>query len=317
MEKNKTVSGLKKQLAAAIAMVLVAAISLGTSTYAWFVNNTKVTAGTTKVSATTANTLLIKDKDDKWATTYTFDDANTNFAPVSTIGKGDATAFDFSTQNNWAKDTSNAITVNKVSKVADSNSYWTKNFEIKASQACKLYLDTDTKFETAGAGNTMNKVLRLALVVKDSNDNWKKTVIYQIDHDTNADGNYNTTLEALSADGINKAISGFETTGEGNSTTAGTAQADALVSPATKQIGSSTSRNYALATAGADNSLAATVGSADELYAFTQNNEVVKITAYIWMEGCDDDCNNVTVATITGAANTVTATLGFCAGSAD
>ena len=315
MEKNKTVSGLKKQLAAAIAMVLVAAISLGTSTYAWFVNNTKVTAGTTKVSATTANTLLIKDKDDKWATTYTFDDANTNFAPVSTIGKGDATAFDFFTQNNWAKDTSNAITVNKVSKVADSNSYWTKNFEIKASQACKLYLDTDTKFETAGAGNTMNKVLRLALVVKDSNDNWKKTVIYQIDHDTNADGNYNTTLEALSADGISKAISGFETTGEGNSTTAGTAQADALVSPATKQIGSSTSRNYALATAGADNSLAATVGNADELYAFTQNNEVVKITAYIWMEGCDYDCNNGTVATITGAANTVTATLGFCAGS--
>lgn len=316
MEKNKTVSGLKKQLAAAIAMVLVAAISLGTSTYAWFVNNTKVTAGTTKVSATTANTLLIKDKDDKWATTYTFDDTNTNFAPVSTIGKGDATAFDFFTQNNWAKDTSNAITVNKVSN-ATTDSYWTKNFEIKASQACKLYLDTDTKFETAGAGNTMNKVLRLALVVKDSNDNWKKTVIYQIDHDTNADGNYNTTLEALSADGISKAISGFETTGEGNTATAGTAQADALVSPATKQIGSSTSRNYALATAGADNSLAATVGSADELYAFTQNNEVVKITAYIWMEGCDHDCNNDTVATITGAANTVTATLGFCAGSAD
>lgn len=316
MEKNKTVSGLKKQLAAAIAMVLVAAISLGTSTYAWFVNNTKVTAGTTKVSATTANTLLIKNKDNEWATTYTFDDTNTNFVPVSTIGKGDATAFDFFTQNNWAKDTSNAITVNKVSN-ATAGSYWTKDFEIKASQACKLYLDTDTKFETAGAGNTMNKVLRLALVIKDSNDNWKKTVIYQIDHDTDADNTYNTTLETLSADGINRAISGFETTGEGNSTTAGTAQAESLVSPATKQIGSSTSRNYALATAGADNSLDATVGNADELYAFTQNNEVVKITAYIWMEGCDYDCNNGTVATITGADNTVTATLGFCAGSAN
>ena len=316
MEKNKTVSGLKKQLAAAIAMVLVAAISLGTSTYAWFVNNTKVTVGTTKVSATTANTLLIKNKDNEWATTYTFDDTNTNFVPVSTIGKGDATAFDFFTQNNWAKDTSNAITVNKVSN-ATAGSYWTKDFEIKASQACKLYLDTDTKFETAGAGNTMNKVLRLALVIKDSNDNWKKTVIYQIDHDTDADNTYNTTLETLSADGINRAISGFETTGEGNSTTAGTAQAESLVSPATKQIGSSTSRNYALATAGADNSLDATVGNADELYAFTQNNEVVKITAYIWMEGCDYDCNNGTVATITGADNTVTATLGFCAGSAN
>ena len=72
-----------------------------------------------------------------------------------------------------------------------------------------------------------------------------------------------------------------------------------------------------MATAGADNSLDATVGNADEHYAFTQKNEVVKITAYIWKEGCDYDCNNGTVATITVADNTVTATLGFCAGSAN
>lgn len=317
MEKNKTVSGLKKQLAAAIAMVLVAAISLGTSTYAWFVNNTKVTAGKTKVSATTANTLLIKNENDEWATTYDFGDTetHTNFVPVSTIGKNSADEFEFFTQNDWGKNTSNKITVNKVSKVADSNSYWTKNFEIKASQACKLYLDTDTKFET-GAGNTMNKVLRLALVVKDSNDNWKKTVIYQIDHDKNADGSYNTTLEdASSADGINNAISGFDTTG--GSATEGAAQVGAIVSPATKWIVSSTPRSNALATARDDNSLDVTVNAADMLYEFTRTNEVVNITAYIWMEGCDYDCNNDTVATITGAANTVTATLGFCAGNAN
>lgn len=35
---------LKKQLIAAIAMVMVAALALGSSTYAWFANNTKVTA---------------------------------------------------------------------------------------------------------------------------------------------------------------------------------------------------------------------------------------------------------------------------------
>ncbi|MDD6326606.1 MAG: hypothetical protein PUA72_13655, partial [Lachnospiraceae bacterium] len=63
MVETKSVSALKKQLAAAIAMVLVAAIALGSSTYAWFVTNTKVTAGTAQVSATTANTLLIKDED--------------------------------------------------------------------------------------------------------------------------------------------------------------------------------------------------------------------------------------------------------------
>ena len=44
--------------------------------------------------------------------------------------------------------------------------------------------------------------------------------------------------------------------------------------------------------------------------------EVVKIKAYIWMGGCDYDCNNSTVNEITGDTNKITATLGFCAGSA-
>ena len=42
MIESKSVKALKKQLAAAIAMVLVAAVALGSSTYAWFVNNTMV-----------------------------------------------------------------------------------------------------------------------------------------------------------------------------------------------------------------------------------------------------------------------------------
>lgn len=69
-----------------------------------------------------------------------------------------------------------------------------------------------------------------------------------------------------------------------------------------------------MATAGDDNSLDVTVNAADVLYTFENSNDVVNITAYIWMEGCDYDCNNNTVATITGDANTVEVTLGFCAG---
>ena len=42
---------LKKQLMAAIAMVLVAAVALGSSTYAWFANNTTVTANTMNITA--------------------------------------------------------------------------------------------------------------------------------------------------------------------------------------------------------------------------------------------------------------------------
>ena len=48
---NLNVGALKKQLAAAIAMVCVAAVALGSSTYAWFVSNNTVTATTTTISA--------------------------------------------------------------------------------------------------------------------------------------------------------------------------------------------------------------------------------------------------------------------------
>lgn len=54
---------LQKQLVAAVAMLLVAAIALGSSTYAWFVNNTKVTAQYTNISsATSTSSLYIKNK---------------------------------------------------------------------------------------------------------------------------------------------------------------------------------------------------------------------------------------------------------------
>ncbi|MBU5480526.1 hypothetical protein [Blautia sp. MSJ-19] len=50
-DTKSTVKGLKKQLAAAVAMVTVAAVALGSSTYAWFVSNNTVTATTTTISA--------------------------------------------------------------------------------------------------------------------------------------------------------------------------------------------------------------------------------------------------------------------------
>ena len=52
---------LKKQLMAAIAMVLVAAVALGSSTYAWFVSNNTVTATTTNISAQSNSAYLVID----------------------------------------------------------------------------------------------------------------------------------------------------------------------------------------------------------------------------------------------------------------
>lgn len=50
-ENLGSVKALKKQLGAAVAMVCVAAVALGSSTYAWFVTNNNVTATTSTISA--------------------------------------------------------------------------------------------------------------------------------------------------------------------------------------------------------------------------------------------------------------------------
>ncbi len=52
---------LKKQLGAAIAMVLVAAVALGSATYAWFVSNDTVTATSSTISAQSNSAYLVID----------------------------------------------------------------------------------------------------------------------------------------------------------------------------------------------------------------------------------------------------------------
>ena len=65
MKETKGTKALKKQLAAAIAMVCVAAIALGSSTYAWFVSNNTVKATTSTISAqSNAAFMYIRDKDE-------------------------------------------------------------------------------------------------------------------------------------------------------------------------------------------------------------------------------------------------------------
>lgn len=61
-ETNNNVKGLKKQLAAAVAMVCVAAVALGASTYAWFVSNNTVDATVSSISAQSNAAYLTIDK---------------------------------------------------------------------------------------------------------------------------------------------------------------------------------------------------------------------------------------------------------------
>lgn len=63
MNEKKSVNSLKRQMTAAIAMVLVAGIALASATYAWFVNNNSVKATTSTISAqSNAAFMYIRDE---------------------------------------------------------------------------------------------------------------------------------------------------------------------------------------------------------------------------------------------------------------
>lgn len=304
MEKNKTVSGLKKQLAAAIATVLVAAISLGTSTYAWFVNNTKVTAESVNVTAKAANTLLISEQgQNAWKTLLPLTDTLNELVPVSTIGS-DGTDLTFVKDNAWRNDATDNMSYASGFEAATANTdYYTTTFDIKGSVAgSKLYLDKETTFTMAAKDatgtlydNSVLKTLRLGIVIDG------KTYIYQIDG-TNLTSSYDTSISSTdTVDGIKKAINSTGASENINIDNANATTSGVTVLP--------------LATTPANETTFVTeTNDADLLYTFANSGDVVTVKAYIWMEGCDYDCNSAVVASIT--AQKVIAKLGFAVANA-
>jgi len=80
---------LKKQLMAAIAMVVVAAIALTSATYAWFANNNRVTADGLTINAKSEGVLLVISKDeaglDAKVTSVTLDAEAKKLYPIHPI----------------------------------------------------------------------------------------------------------------------------------------------------------------------------------------------------------------------------------------
>lgn len=96
MNETKSVKALKSQLMASIAMVLVAAIALASSTYAWFVTNNNVTATTSTISAQSNAAFMTIEEGLKGASTSNATSAT--YAETSSVAlfparvKADATA---------------------------------------------------------------------------------------------------------------------------------------------------------------------------------------------------------------------------------
>lgn len=318
MKDNKSIKALKKQMAAAVAMVLVAAIALGSSTYAWFVNNTMVKTKDIALTAKTAYALLISEgaegANSAWQTVHTMEhSSNAEMVPVSTTGKNQTTPMTFVKQNEWVTNASTKKSeVNTYSAATANTEYLMESFEIKASQACKLVLDQDTVFAMADgvSGSTLGKTLRLALVVAPKTGATAENTryfFYTIDDEETA-GKTNTTLNGTEgADGLAKAIR--------DGSAAGTDAVDVI--SCDNLSNDNKVKKLATVTGASASTLVTTIPEGvDTLYTFTKAEEVCTVKAYIWIEGCDHDtvAANITTLTQTNTtSNAFKATLGFCA----
>ena len=175
---------LKKQMGAAIAMVLVAAVALGSATFAWFVTNSKVDATTSTISAqSNAAFMYIRNKDNsnKDKTSDTADiTENKELYPAhwaleseSGVGKSYAAAGKFYTA--FGRDANDGTMDGDSISVGDpteavTNLYAVKNTFRIGSKGSTL---KNLKVESASlgtAGNTQfDKSLR---VLVKSGDNW-------------------------------------------------------------------------------------------------------------------------------------------------
>lgn len=140
MENTKTVKALKKQLVAAIAMVLVAAVALGSSTYAWFVSNNKVTGTTTTISAQSNSAYLVIDsKETSMSSTAVVALKGDNVALYpATIDKSDTKAV-------WSSayaETTNAATMKEGTKFQIDDGTAEKAVELSYAKLNTFYIGT-------------------------------------------------------------------------------------------------------------------------------------------------------------------------------
>ncbi|MDD3340486.1 MAG: hypothetical protein PHS82_16730 [Lachnospiraceae bacterium] len=292
-------------------VLVVAAIALTSATYAWFINQTRVEAKTATMTASTAYTLLISegatasDGGSNWGSVHDWLDGKTAKAlsPVSTIGKlNTSDELDFVYDTAWKAAATSTTGVTKGGNYAgtfsdaSTDKYIKESFEIKAAQNCQIVLDKNTSI--TGISGELDKVLRLALVIDDGTN---KTVrIYQVDSEDGTATPVNTTLDSAdkTADGIDTAIQKSGTVADVDATKLSLATAvnasDGASTIMTNQTGDSV------------------------LYTFNDiaNTDTISVTAYIWMEGCDYDCNALETQhfnNVDGTAFPVTASLGFSA----
>lgn len=159
---------IKRQLLAAIAMVLVAALALGSSTYAWFVASGTVTATGMNVQAQSEAGLVIRYGTGKWGTSAEAVKTKTESAKLKPTSTIDGTAWYYAgaqlaSEFGAKSDTRTTVATNKYDE-----HFLMEEFQIRSSSADSavtgLYVKSVTV--TGYAANPMNTALRVGVAYR-------------------------------------------------------------------------------------------------------------------------------------------------------
>ena len=193
MNEKKSVNSLKRQMTAAIAMVLVAGIALASATYAWFVTNNKVDATTTNISAqsnaafmTIANGATgAKDSDKTSVSTKLGKDTKlypATFGEETGATKGKfMTGYGTDLDNGHLKSELKLVSTNGTPDEANTAKYALKeqfNISSKGQNLSDLKVGS---IETATNAATDDQLLKTSLRVLVTNSDASKWVVYGLD----------------------------------------------------------------------------------------------------------------------------------------
>ena len=268
---------LKKQMGAAIAMVLVAAVALGSATFAWFVSNNAVTA--TGVDVTTTSSVPNLYITSVGQTSDTMTAASTNPTKIYTISTPDAQNF-FETLH-WTSGNGHAVAdkyQTALTHETGKTNYADYTFKLGVSNGkMKVYFDSSATATTLKASAAMGTAGRFAVKVGDGQ--W---LMFKVPGSATDKGYY---------------------------TDNGATTGDYWVANATNGIAAATYSEFATYTGSVNDKGQAVAGTTELATIESGTDNEVTVTVRVWYEGCDKDCVSENAGS--GIANAISGNLGF------
>lgn len=345
-----SVKQLKCQLIGILCSVLLAAIALGSSTYAWYVNNVQVTATNVSVTSVVSYSLLIKRAvADSVYSTSTALNGGTTLVPVSTLGErisNDTTLPDgssakkndirFVKQNEWNEDSrvKNFTEVGKHSQTLindgvdtpyNSTLYYADSIYLKAGQRSNIYFDNKATGIYDSANDSLTsfpdvtdpkqiallKTMRVGLLITQGTET--QFYVYQFQDeqiDSTGANTYSTTVNSGS-DTVDGISYAAGSNGVGPLSMNIANLIENKVPVISKCLAEGSSDGLAHVYTDANNS----EGKVSQAIATVSANEEIKVDIYFWMEGCDLD---TTAGNTTEFSSQISGIqFGFCLGIPD